>query len=81
MLRISQDISEKILGIVPRKFPGIGSQELFSGNSREFPLIWSTFSKGILQRNSSVLVERNSSDKVMRNSSEWVMRNSLEWVT
>ena len=33
MLRISQDISEKlgkILGIVPRKFPGIGSKELFS---------------------------------------------------
>jgi hypothetical protein len=38
MLGISQDISNKILGIVPRKFPGIGSKELFSGNSQEFPL-------------------------------------------
>ena len=56
MLRISQDISEEILGIVPRKFPGIGSKELFSGNSQEFPQIWSTFSPVILQRNSIELV-------------------------
>ena len=42
MLRISEDISEKLLGIVLRKFPGVGSKELFSGNSHKFPLIWST---------------------------------------
>jgi len=43
MLGISQDISNKILGIVPRKFPGIGSKELFSGNSQEFPLFCQQF--------------------------------------
>jgi len=35
MMRISQDISEEILGIVPRKFPGIGSKEFFSENSQD----------------------------------------------
>ena len=40
MLKKSQDISEEILGTVPRKFLGIGSKELFSWNSQEFPQIW-----------------------------------------
>ena len=46
----------KILEIVPRKFPGIDSKELFSGNSQEFTKIWSTFSQVILQRNSLKLI-------------------------
>ena len=49
LLRIFQDILEKILGIIPRKFPGIGSKELFSGNSQEFPQILSIFSLVFLQ--------------------------------
>ena len=32
--RCSRGTLEKILGIVPRKFPGIGSEELFAGNSK-----------------------------------------------
>ena len=48
MLRICQDIPEELLRksleIVPRKFPGIGSGELFAGNSQEVPQILSTFS-------------------------------------
>jgi len=44
MLSIFQDIPEELLGIVPRKFPGIGSEELFSRNSQEFSQILSTFS-------------------------------------
>ena len=47
--RFSWGTLEKILEIVPRKFPYIGSEELFSGNSQEFPHIWSTFSPVILQ--------------------------------
>ena len=38
----------KILKIVPWKFPGNGSEELFSGKSQEFPQILSTFSPGFL---------------------------------
>ena len=49
MSRYSWGILEKIFGIVPRKFQGICSEELFSGNSQEFPQIWSTFSPVILQ--------------------------------
>ena len=37
------------MGIVPRKFPGIGFKELFAGNSQEFPQILSTFSSVFLQ--------------------------------
>jgi len=37
------------LGIVLRKFPGIGSEELFSGNSQEFPQILSIFFPVFLQ--------------------------------
>ena len=32
-----QNVSEKLLGIVPWKIQGNGSEELFSGNSQEFP--------------------------------------------
>ena len=41
---------EKILGLVSRKFSGIGSEELFAGNSQEFPQILSTFSPVFLSR-------------------------------
>ena len=34
---------QDILGKVLRKFPGIGSPLHFSGNSKEFPQIWSPF--------------------------------------
>ncbi len=40
-----QGTFEKILGIVPRKFPGIGSEDLFARNSQEFPQIFSGFSE------------------------------------
>ena len=70
---------EKILGIVSRKFPGIESEELFSGNSQEFPQILSTFSPvfcrivnkkfpmDMVTRKSLELVTRNSMDRVMKN--------------
>ena len=44
MLRIFRNIPEEFLGIVPRKFPGIGSEELLVGNYQEFSQILSTFS-------------------------------------
>jgi len=50
MSRYSRGTLAKILGIVPRKFPGIGSEELFSGNSQEFPQLLSTFSPIVLQK-------------------------------
>ena len=56
-----------ILGIVPRKFPGIDSKKLFSGNSQEFTQIWSKFSQVIFQRNSLELVTRNSLEWVSWN--------------
>jgi len=65
------------LGIVPRKFLGMaGSEELFAGNSQEFPQILSTFSAVLVTSYSLELVTRNILDRVMRISSEWVTRNS-----
>ena len=51
--KYSWEILEKILGIVPRKFPGIGSEELLVGNYQEFSQILSKW------------VTRNSLDSVM----------------
>ena len=42
--KYSWEILEKILGIVPRKFPGIGSEELLVGNYQEFSQILLKFS-------------------------------------
>jgi len=39
MLRIFQDIPKELLRKSWEKFPGIGSEELFAGNSQEFPQI------------------------------------------
>ena len=50
--RYSWGTLEKILGMVPRKFPGMGFEELFAGNSEEFPQILSTFSAELVTRNS-----------------------------
>ena len=49
MLRLFQDILEELLRKSWEKFPGIGSKELFAGNSQEFPQILLTFSAGFLQ--------------------------------
>ena len=51
--RYSWGSLEKILGIVPGKFPGIGSEELFATN-------FSGFSEELVTRNSLELVTRNS---------------------
>jgi len=52
----------KILGIVPGKFPGIGSEDQF------LLQIFSGFSEELVTRNSLELVKRNSLDRVTRNS-------------
>ena len=76
MSRYSWGTLEKILGIVPRKFPGIGSEELFSGNSQELQQTLSTFSPVIFAK----LVTRNSQELVTRNSLERreIPRNGLQ---
>ena len=64
--RYSCGTLEKILGIVLRKFPGMGSEELLAGNSKKFPQMLSPFSAVLVTRNSLELVTRNSLDRVMR---------------
>ena len=67
------------MGIVPRKFPGMGSEELFAGNSKKNSTnvvdIFCSIGNKKLE-----LVTRNSLDRVMRISSEWVTRSSLDLV-
>ena len=64
LIRFSWRTLEKILGIVPRKFPGIDSEELFAGNSDRVMRISSEW----VTRNSSDLVPRNGLRKIPRNS-------------
>ena len=75
---------KEILEMGHRKFPGIGSKELFSGNSQEYPqkcLTFTRYSPKLETRNSLELVTRNSSHGAMKNSSEWARRTFSEWVT
>ena len=72
MSRYSWRTLEQILGIVSSKFPGIGSQELFSDFLRLFSRIG--------YKNSLELVTGNSLDRVMRNSSELLQEISQCWI-
>ena len=60
----------------PRKFPGIGSEELFTGNSTNLVDIFSSFSAELVTTISLKLVTRNSLDLVLRNGLQEIARNS-----
>ena len=78
-----QDIPEKflkILGIVPRKFPEIGSEELFFRYNQEFSQIWSIFSLELVTRNSLEFVTRSSLDRVLKTPRNGLKEIPQNWL-